>query len=126
MASYSELRTLTSHGVRGKQLPVALAYLSDVGLQAGDPNRESDDQLLTASIESDAPAPLLCLRCHISHPLEAWMRVLYGRFKDNYDLDSPSPATGSTIWVINSALLEMSPALQLFSPGELPSGVVSP
>jgi len=87
MASYSELRTLTARGIGSKQLPGAVAYLSNAGLQADDPNRNSDNQLLKASIESDAPAPLLCLRCHISHPLEAWMRVLYGRFKDNYDLD---------------------------------------
>ena len=64
-----------------------MAYLSNAELQAVDPNRNSDNHLLTASIESDEPEPLLCLRCHISHPLEAWMRVLYGRFKDNYDLD---------------------------------------
>ena len=87
MASYSELRTLTVHGISGKQLPEAVAYLAGAELQADDPNRKSDDQLLKASIDSDAPAPLLCLRCHISHPVEAWMRVLYGRFKDNYDLD---------------------------------------
>ena len=87
MASYSELRTLTARGISGKQLPEAVAYLAGAELQADDPNRKSDDQLLKASIDSDAPAPLLCLRCHISHPVEAWMRVLYGRFKDNYDLD---------------------------------------
>ncbi len=130
MASYSELRTLTSHGVGGKQLPVALAYLSDVGLQAGDPNRKSDDQLLTASIESDAPAPLLCLRCHISHPLEAWMRVLYGRFKDNYDLDLSAIASyGLDDMGSDQLRIARDKPSQPFSYSalaELPSGVVSP
>ena len=87
MASYSELRTLTSRGIGGKQLPEASAYLINAGLEAAEPSREIDDQLLAASIQTSSADPLLCLRCHISHPFEAWVRGIYGRFKDNYDLE---------------------------------------
>lgn len=87
MATYSELRTLTSRGIGGKQLPGAAAYLAIHGLQGEEASRKVDDQLLEASIQTNEVAPLLCLRCHISYPLEAWIRALHGRFKDNYDLD---------------------------------------
>ena len=130
MANYSELRTLTATGIGGKQLPNALAYLNDAGLQADDPNRNSDNQLLKASIKSDDPAPLLCLRCHISHPLEAWMRVLYGRFKDNYDLDLSAIASYGLDDVGSDQLrLSRDSATKPFSHSalaDLPSGMVSP
>ena len=130
MASYSELRTLTAHGIGGKHLPGAVEYLSDAGLQADAPNRNSDDQLLTASIESDAPAPLLCLRCHISHPLEVWMRMLYGRFKDNYDLDLSAIASyGLDDMGSDQLRISRDQPTKPFSHSalaELPSGMVSP
>ena len=37
MASYTELRTLTAHGIGGKPMRGAVAYLNDAGLQADDP-----------------------------------------------------------------------------------------
>lgn len=130
MASYSELRTLTVHGIGGKHLPGAVAYLSNAGLQAVDPNRNSDNHLLTASIESDEPEPLLCLRCHISHPLEAWMRVLYGRFKDNYDLDLTAIASYGLDDIGSDQLrIARDQSTKPFSHSalaELPSGMVSP
>ena len=130
MASYSELRMLSANGIAGRQLPEAVAYLHKAGLDGDDTSRKADDQLLDASIQTDAPEPLLCLRCQISHPLEAWIRGLYGRFKGNYDLDLTAIAsyglddTGSTTLRLERG----SPPTPFRHSAleQLPAGMVSP
>lgn len=130
MATYSELRTLTAKGIGGKELPQALAYLASEALQAVEPSRKIDDQLLTASIQNEDTAPLLCLRCHISHPLEAWIRTLFGRFKDNYDLDLTAIASyGLDDSGSDKLRLTRQSAPKPFTHSaltELPEGMVSP
>jgi len=87
MASYAELKTLTSQGIGAKPLPEAAAFLDQEGLSECEPTPRIDNQLLAASELSEDQRPLLCLRCHISHPMEAWIRALYGRFKTSYELE---------------------------------------
>ena len=42
-----------------------------------DPSPQQDRQLLRCSQVENDPAPLLCLRCRVSHPLEAWLRATH-------------------------------------------------
>jgi len=130
MASYSELRMLTANGIGGKHLPLAANYLASAALPVDEVNSKADEQLLAAGIDTDDAAPLLCLRCHISHPLEAWIRALHGRFKDSYDLDLTAIAsyglddTGS-----DQLRISRNSAARAFSYSaldQLPSGIVSP
>lgn len=130
MATYNTIRTISAKGIRGKDLPGAAAYLANEELQDVEPNRTVDDQLLAASIKTDDAAPLLCLRCRISHPLEAWIRALHGKFKDSYDLDLTAMASyglddsGSTTLLLTR---DNTPKPFTYSElDQLPSGRVNP
>ena len=129
MASYVELKTLLNRGIGGKHLRDAEAFLGGNDLGEANPSPELDRLLLQRSQATNDPHPLLCLRCHISHPLEAWVRALHGRFHTSYDLDLTAIAsyalddTGSMTLRLSSDRQEpfTFEALQ-----KLPAGLISP
>ena len=129
MASYVELRTLLNRGIGGKHLRDAEAFLGGIDLSEANPSPQLDRLLLQRSQATNDPQPLLCLRCHISHPLEAWVRALHGRFHTSYDLDLTALAsyalddTGSMTLRFSSDRQEpfTFEALQ-----KLPVGLISP
>ncbi|MBD2548693.1 helix-turn-helix domain-containing protein [Microcystis elabens FACHB-917] len=51
------------------------------------PSSSSDHQLLEASRQDNDRAALLCLRCRVSHPLEAKIRGLHRQYGQHYGLD---------------------------------------
>lgn len=92
-SSYRELRALISASGSKKGITIgslhphqAAAAAKRHGLDA--PSAAGDRLLLAAC---DAPeggeGAFLCLRCHVSHPLEQKIRGLYGQFGDYYGLD---------------------------------------
>jgi hypothetical protein len=78
MGQYQELQTLNQKGVVGTaaQTEVAAYLIRCFGAEP-EPSRGVDLDLLGAAQDSSDPLPLLCLRCRISHALEAWLLVTY-------------------------------------------------
>jgi hypothetical protein len=52
-----------------------------------DPSPQQDRQLLRYSLVGNDPAPLLCLRCRVSHPLEAWLRATHRAHHQRHGLE---------------------------------------
>jgi hypothetical protein len=78
MGQYQELQTLNQKGVVGTAAQAeAAAYLIRGFGAEPEPSRGVDLDLLGSAQESSDPLPLLCLRCRISHALEAWLLVTY-------------------------------------------------
>lgn len=78
MGQYQELQTLNQEGVvRTDTQSEAAAYLIRCFGAEPEPSRGVDLDLLGSAQESSDPLPLLCLRCRISHALEAWLLVTY-------------------------------------------------
>ena len=78
MGQYQELRTLNPRGgVQAVTQPEAAAYLHGSLGAEPEPSRGSDLDLLGCAQDSSDPLPLLCLRCRISHALEAWLLVTF-------------------------------------------------
>ena len=129
MASYVELRTLSNRGIGGRRLQDAEAFLDGQDLGEANPSPELDRLLLQRSQANNDPHPLLCLRCHISHPLEAWVRALHGRFHTSYDLDLKALASYA-LDDTGGLTLRCSPDRQepftFEALQKLPSGLISP
>ncbi len=92
--NYSELLSLlaaprTNRGIRiGSQRPAeAASTLDRLGLVAALPSASIDRQLLTSSVQAADQGALLCLRCRVSHPMEAKLRALHRQFAAVYGLD---------------------------------------
>ena len=78
MGQYQELQALNQEGVvRTDTQTEAAAYLIRCFGAEPEPSRGVDLDLLGSAQESSDPLPLLCLRCRISHALEAWLLVTY-------------------------------------------------
>jgi hypothetical protein len=78
MGQYQELQTLSQKGVvRTAARPEAAAYLIRCFGAEPERSRGVDLELLGSAQDSSDPLPLLCLRCRISHALEAWLVVTY-------------------------------------------------
>lgn len=87
MGQYQELCRLTPQGLRVMALPAAVSYLALAYEQEPEPSRGLDQALLASSIRGDDPNPLLCLRCRISHALEAWLRATQSKHGQRHGLD---------------------------------------
>ncbi len=129
MASYVEIRTLSNRGIVGKRLHDAQTFLDEQDLGEAHPSPELDRLLLQRSQATNDPHPLLCLRCHISHPLEAWVRALHGRFHTSYDLDLTAIASYA---LDDTGALKLRCSTDQHEPftfaalQELPPGLISP
>lgn len=78
MGQYQELRTLKQSGdLAAIAQPDAARYLRGFLGGEPEPSRSTDLDLLGSAKASADPLPLLCLRCRISHALEAWMLATY-------------------------------------------------
>jgi hypothetical protein len=87
MGHYQELCELTPQGIRSKPLAVAISYLAKSYEQEPEPSRDLDQSLLASGMRGDDPHPLLCLRCRISHALDAWLRATHGKHGERHGLD---------------------------------------
>lgn len=87
MGQYQELCRPTNKGIQPWLLTEAASYLVQSFEQEPEPSRGLDHALLSSSTRSDDPLPLLCLRCRISHALEAWLRAIHRANQERYGLE---------------------------------------
>jgi hypothetical protein len=93
MRQYQELKQLMATGIRVKSLPETAAVLADLAGVASEPSRSMDEALLLASQAAPDPLPLLCLRCRISHALEAWLKATYQAHRKKHGIELPVMAS---------------------------------
>ncbi len=126
---YQELRCLSPQGIRGEALVPAGEGLAALGITGPEPSRGSDLALLQAAQAGPAALPLLALRCRVSHPMEAWLRVAHSRYRDSYSLDLMAMA-GYALDDTGSLSIRTGPRhLAPFTYAEiasLPKGLISP
>jgi hypothetical protein len=87
MGQYQELCGPTTKGIQPRLLAEAASYLRHVFQEEPEPSRGLDHALFGASTRVDDPVPLLCLRCRISHALEAWLRAIHRTNQERYGLE---------------------------------------
>ena len=96
---YQELRQLVATNadrgiaIGGAVIPAAQQFLEAQGLIASEGDADTDRRLLNQMLSSSEPAAFLCLRCRISHPLEAKVRSLQRQYGEHYGLDLIDLAT---------------------------------
>ncbi len=86
MCEYLVLRHLTASGINSLPLPSAEHVLAGILAKGAEPTRHLDFELFAASKAAPDPAPLRCLRCRVSHPLEAWLRATHRMNQENRGL----------------------------------------
>ena len=69
------------------RLSAAVAALDRLGLAAETPSAPVDRQLLSSATQAADQGALLCLRCRVSHPMEAKLRALHRQFAAARGLD---------------------------------------
>lgn len=91
---YSELRQLCSGGsIAGVSCQGCIELLRDLAPESSEPSRALDRDVLQAAVDQRDPMPLLALRCRVSHPLEAWLRVTHSKYRETYGLDLTAMAS---------------------------------
>ena len=93
MSNYQQLRQLTPQGIRGKSLDAASAYLASNHGGPCEASQALDRKLFSDSKNLLDPLPLLCLRCRVSHPLEAWLQATHRQFHKKYGIELPAMAS---------------------------------
>jgi hypothetical protein len=93
MRQYQELRRLTPAGIRSRNLPEASGVLADLVGAACEPSSSVDRALLLACQAVANPLPLLCLRCRISHALEAWFIAAYRAHREQHGIELEAMAS---------------------------------
>jgi len=95
MSHYQELLSLTLQGIRSKVLVSAAGFISSSHPAYLDlePSRNIDLELLTEAKRTDTALPLLCLRCRISHPLEAWLKATFRAHHENHGIELKAMAS---------------------------------
>jgi len=87
MGEYQELRRLTPKGIRPKPQPMVMATLAALGCETAEPSRSLDLDLFDASQAKPDPLSLLCLRCRISHALEAWLLATHRTHREQHGIE---------------------------------------
>ena len=95
MSHYQELLSLTLQGIRSKVLASAAGFISSSHPAYLDlePSRNIDLELLTEAKSTDAALPLLCLRCRLSHPLEAWLKATFNTHHERHGIELKAMAS---------------------------------
>jgi len=95
MSNYQELLSLTLQGIRSRVLVSAAGFISSSHPAYLDlePSQNIDLELLTEAKTTDTALPLLCLRCRISHPLEAWLKATFRAHHENHDIELKAMAS---------------------------------
>ena len=88
MRDYTELRYLQVSGaIDGLRCRACVEVVGNPLSEPFEPSRRVDLQLINAATAAPDPLPLLALRCRVSHPLEAWLRVTHSKYREVYGLD---------------------------------------
>jgi len=87
MRYYKELRYLTPQGIRGKELKEPAEALAALSMTGTEPSRGTDLVLLRDAQVEPKTSPLICLRCRVSHALEAWLLATFQVHRDRYGVE---------------------------------------
>jgi hypothetical protein len=129
MGQYQELKRLTTAGIRVKSLSETAAVLANLAGAANDPSRSMDQRLLQASQVVANPLPLLCLRCRISHALEAWLIATHRAHREQHGIELEAMAS---YCLDDDGSLTIRTGAQTSAPftyaeiASLPKGLISP
>ena len=95
MGPYQELRMLTLQGICGKSPATASAFLAHERPEylEAEASRSLDLGLLQVAKSTDSPLPLLCLRCRLSHPLEAWLKATFNAHHERHGIELKAMAS---------------------------------
>jgi len=94
MRDYTELRYLQVSGViDGLRCRACVEVVGSPLSEPFEPSRRVDLQLIIAATAAPDPLPLLALRCRVSHPLEAWLRVTHSKYRETYGLNLTAMAS---------------------------------
>ncbi|WP_341882042.1 hypothetical protein [Synechococcus sp. UW140] len=95
MGPYQELRMLTLQGICGKSPETASAFLAHERPEylEAEASRSLDLGLLEVAKSTDSPLPLLCLRCRLSHPLEAWLKATFNAHHERHGIELKAMAS---------------------------------
>ena len=93
MIEYTELISPRLDGIRARRFSEAETWLEAQVLLAEPAGPALDRLLLASSHATPDPLPLLCLRCRVSHPLEAWLRATHRQFHKKYGIELPAMAS---------------------------------
>ena len=95
MGPYQELRMLTLQGICGKSPATASAFLAHQHPEylEAEASRSLDLGLLEVAKSTDSPLPLLCLRCRLSHPLEAWLKATFNAHHERHGIELKAMAS---------------------------------
>jgi len=129
MGHYQDLCALNPKGIQVKPLTAAMSYLAQALEGEPEPSRALDETLIALSKRGDDPRPLLCLRCRISHALDAWLRATHGKHGERHGLDLLAMAS----YVLDdTGSLSIRTGPQTSAPftyaeiASLPKGLISP
>ena len=87
MREYTELCSLRLNGIKARRLSEPETWLETQGLLAETANPALDRELLARSQAAPEALPLLCLRCRVSHPLEAWLLATHRQFQQTRGIE---------------------------------------
>ena len=95
MSQYQELRMLSLQGICSKYPATASSYLAQEypDYLEAEASRSIDLGLLEVAKSADTPLPLLCLRCRISHPLEAWLKATFNAHHERHGIEIKAMAS---------------------------------
>lgn len=87
MREYTELWSLRLNGIKARRLVDAETWLhASIGI-AETASPALDRDLLVRSQDEPDPLPLLCLRCRVSQPLEAWLQATHRQFQQTCGIE---------------------------------------
>jgi len=87
MRHYKELRYLTPQGIRGTELKEPVEALAALAITGTEPSRGTDLVLLRDAQVEPKTSSLICLRCRVSHALEAWLMATFQAHRDRYGVE---------------------------------------
>ena len=87
MKEYAELKLLKTSGLGSRVLPDAEKWLEENSFLAEAASSALDRDLLARSQAEPDPLPLLCLRCRVSQPLEAWLKATHAQFRQSCGIE---------------------------------------
>jgi len=73
---YSQLRRLQGTAIEGRPLEAAEECINEVAPEAAEATAHLDQELFRLSKDQGSAAALLCLRCRVSYPIEAWAKTM--------------------------------------------------
>jgi len=93
MGVYLELRLLTPQGIRSLGPLKGVPVVDAAGGVIAEASRVLDQKLLAESQSASEPLPLLCLRCRISHALEAWLLATFQAHRQFHGIELQAMAS---------------------------------